>query len=132
MLPMLDDRSDTAHPPDIDLLLRAHAEQRWLVSKVVPIVRQLEQPGLVPDDQVGAALAYLEVLWLDACSRAAESDAAHAELRRRHADGDRILYEKARRYHAAVRRLRLAVGRRVSALIDARDGIGCARDGAAL
>jgi hypothetical protein len=111
--------SDTAHPPDICLILRAHGEQRWLVSKVVPIVRQLERPCVVPEDQVGAALAYLEVLWLDACNRAAETDAAHAELDRHSVDGDRILYDKARRYYAAVRRLRCAVARRVTALTGA-------------
>jgi hypothetical protein len=116
--------SDTADPPDICLLLRAHGEQRWLVSKVVPIVRQLEQPGLVPEDQVGAALAYLEVLWLDACNRACETDAAHAELKRSDSEGDRILHEKARRYYAAVRRLRSAVGRRVSALTGAPSQAG--------
>jgi hypothetical protein len=113
------DHPDTAHPPDICLILRAHGEQRWLVSKVVPIVRQLEQRDLVPEDQIGAALAYLEVLWLDACSRAAETDAALAQLDRQRAEGDLILYEKARRYHAAVRRLRAAVARRVSALTGA-------------
>src|SRR5271154_2125913 len=108
--PVMVDYPDTAHPPDICLILRAHGEQRWLVSKVVPIVRQLEQPGLVPDSQVGAALAYLEVLWLDACNRAAETDAALVQLDGHSTDGDRILYEKARRYHTAVRRLRVAVG----------------------
>jgi len=78
-------RAATAHPPDICLILRADGEQRWLISEVVPIVRQLEQPGLIPDDQVGAALAYLEVLWLDACQRAAETDAAREQL---DAEGD--------------------------------------------
>lgn len=116
--------SDTADPPDICLLLRAHGEQRWLVSNVVPIVRQLEQQGLVPEDQIGAALAYLEVLWLDACNRAAETDAAHAELDRHDSEGDRILYDKARRYYAAVRRLRGAVARRVSALTGAPSHAG--------
>ena len=71
---------------------------------------------MIPEDQVGAALAYLEVLWLDASGRAAETDAARAALDRASAERDRVLYEKARRYHAAVRRLRTAVGRRVAAL----------------
>jgi hypothetical protein len=109
-------RAATAHPPDICLILRADGEQRWLISEVVPIVRQLEQPGLIPDDQIGAALAYLEVLWLDACQRAAETDAARAQL---DADGDqrdRTLYDRALRYHAAVRRLRAALRVRVGAL----------------
>lgn len=113
------DYPDLSHPPDICLILRVHGEQRWLMSKVVPIVRQLEQPHLIPEDQLGAALAYLEVLWLDACQRAAETDAAHAQLDCQSVNGDRVLHEKARRYHAAVRRLRIAVGRRVTALTGA-------------
>ncbi len=106
----------TSNPPDIGLILRAHGEQLWLTAEVVPIVRQLERPGLVPEDQVGAALAYLEVLWIDACQRAAETDAARAALDRAGAEHDRVLCDKARSYHAAVRRLRSAVGRRVAAL----------------
>ena len=106
---------DSPHPPDICLILRAHGEQRWLISEVVPTVRQLEQLDVIDESQVGAALAYLEVLWLDACRRAAETDAAREQLDRE-AAADQILYEKARRYHAAVRRLRAAVGRRVSAI----------------
>jgi hypothetical protein len=110
------DYPDISHPPDICLILRVHGEQRWLISEVVPLVRQLEQPGLIAEDQVGAALAYLEVLWLDACQRAAETDAAREQLDRDSAGEDRLLYDKARSYHASVRRLRGAVGRRVAAL----------------
>jgi hypothetical protein len=110
------DHSLISHPPDICLILRAHGEQLWLISEVVPIVRQLERPGVIPEDQVGAALAYLEVLWLDAAGRAAETDAARAELEDDGAQHDRVLCEKALRYHAAVRRLRTALGRRVAAL----------------
>jgi hypothetical protein len=109
----------TSHPPDICLILRAHAEQLWLTAQVIPTLRQLEQPGELRADHAGAALAYLEVLWFDARQRAAETDAALAELVH-HGDGcDHILYEKARRYHVAVRRLRTAVGRRVCALTGA-------------
>ena len=32
------------------------------------------------EEQLGAALAYLEVLWVEACRRALETDAALAEL----------------------------------------------------
>jgi hypothetical protein len=105
-----------SHPPDIGLILRAHGEQLWLTAEVVPIVRQLERAEELPEDQVGAALAYLEVLWIDARARAAETDAARAALERAAAEHDRLLCEKARRYHAAVRRLRAAVGRSVAAL----------------
>jgi hypothetical protein len=110
------DHSLTSHPPDICLILRAHGEQLWLSTEVVPIVRQLEHGHVVSEDHLGAALAYLEVLWIDACRRAAETDAARAALDSTGAVGDLVLYEKARRYHTAVRRLRTAVGRRVAAL----------------
>ncbi len=109
------------HPPDICLLLRVHAEQRWLVSKVIPALRQLEPPPALQGEQKGAALAYLEVLWLEAGLRAAETDAAAAKLSLTGADpvdpaGATLLQQKAERYHAAVRRLRQAVDRRVRAL----------------
>jgi hypothetical protein len=107
----------TPHPPDISLILRAHGEQLWLTAEVVPIVRELEEPGAIPDDLLGAALAYLEVTWLDAAARAAETDAARAELDRAHGERDGVLREKACRYHAAVHRLRSAVARRVADLV---------------
>jgi hypothetical protein len=110
------DHSLTSHPPDICLILRAHGEQLWLSTEVVPIVRQLEHGDVVSEDHLGAALAYLEVLWIDACRRAAETDAARAALDSAGAERDLVLYEKARRYHAAVRRLRTGFGRRVAAL----------------
>jgi hypothetical protein len=106
----------TSHPPDINLILRAHGEQLWLTSEVVPIVHQLEQRGAIAEDQVGAALAYLEVIWIDACQRAAETDGARAELERAGAERDGVLCDRARRYHAAVRRLRVAVASRVATL----------------
>jgi hypothetical protein len=106
----------TDHPPDICLLLRVHAEQRWLVSKVIPVIRQLEQPESVAADEQGAALAYLEVLWLEAGLRATETDAAAAKLDPDRDETPTVLSEKANRYHAAVRRLRQAVDRRVRVL----------------
>ncbi len=112
---MNDHTLTSSHPPDICLILRAHAEQRWLISEVIPTVRQLEQAGAIDEDQVGAALAYLEVLWLDACQRASETDDARDQLDR-DAPADQVLFQKARRYHTAVRRLRAVVARRVAAL----------------
>jgi hypothetical protein len=111
----------TSHPPDICLILRSHGERLWLAAEVLPIVRQLEQAGALPEEQVGAALAYLEVMWLDAAARAADTDAARAELDRARAEHDRVLSEKACRYHAAVRRLRSAVAYRVGELIGAHE-----------
>ena len=71
---------ETSPPSDVCLLLRAHAEQRWLSLEVGPVLRQLQQRDWLPEEQLGAALAYLEVLWIEASQRAAETDAAYAEL----------------------------------------------------
>jgi hypothetical protein len=101
------------HPPDICLLLRVHAEQRWLISEVVPLLRQLERPDGVDEAEAGPAMAYLEVVWLEAGRRAAESDSAFVELDPADEGCSTALYEKACRYHSAVRRLRQAIDRRV-------------------
>lgn len=107
------DHSNISEPQDICVLLRAHGEEQWLVSEVLPVLRELEEPGAIPEDQLGAALAYLEILWLDARRRAAETDAAYARLDPSDAQRDLTLHEKASRYHAAVRRLRAGLARRV-------------------
>ncbi len=109
----------TEHPPDICLLLRVHGEQRWLVSKVIPAVRQLEEPGAIAPEELDAALAFMEVLWLEAGLRATETDAAADALHASCSEAA-FLAEKANRYHAAVRRLRQVVDRRVRAVIAAR------------
>jgi hypothetical protein len=103
-------------PPDICLMLRIHAEQMWLTAEVIPTVRQLSRADGVPEEHVGAALAYLEVIWLEACQRAVETDAARAALDREEDTRDSTLCGKARRYHAAVRRLRTVIRPRVAAL----------------
>jgi hypothetical protein len=108
------EHSDTSHPQDICVLLRLHAEEYWLTSELLPVLRELEPPCEVPSEQLGAALAYLEVLWIDACTRAAETDAACAALDPVDVQRDHVLYEKTQRYHAAVRRLRHALGHRVA------------------
>lgn len=108
--------SNSSPPSDVCLLLRAHAEQRWLRREVVPVLRQLELPHELPEEQIGAALAYLELTWLDAGRLAVETDAALAALDE-HAPADSTLPSNARRYHAAVRFLREAVARRVAELI---------------
>jgi hypothetical protein len=122
-MPHCQDQSNL--PSDVCLLLRAYAEQRWLSREIVPVLRQLETPDALPEEQLGAALAYLEVTWLEAARHAAETDAAFATLADTEPDFDEALPSKARRYHAAVRFLREAVGRHVARLIavaDARDG----------
>ena len=124
---------DQSPPSDVCLLLRAHAEQCWLSLEVGPVLHQLQQRDSLPTEQLGAALAYLEVLWIEASQRAAETDAAYAQLEACiHAtetgvadglaedsllDGGRTLPSKARRYHAAVRTFRAVLARQVAALI---------------
>jgi len=102
---------------DICLLLRAHGEQHWMLSTVLPLVQQLERGELRGDGELAAALAYLDVLWIEAQGRAAETDAAFGELVERTALVDLMLHEKAHRYHAAVRRLRASLRGRVERLL---------------
>jgi len=106
-------------PSDVCLLLRAYAEQRWLSREVVPVLRQLQTPDELPEEQLGAALAYLEVTWLEASRHAAETDAALAHLETTRLAAEEALPSKARRYHTAVRFLREAVSRHVDAFIAA-------------
>ena len=106
------------HPvSDVCLLLRAHAEQGWLNHELVPILHQLEHRDSFPEEEVEAALAYLEVLWLEASLRAAETDAAYADLEAIDATGERGLSRAARSYHSAVRALRDSVGQHVARLL---------------
>jgi hypothetical protein len=108
---------DQSPPPDVCLLLRAYAEQRWLSREVVPVLRQLELPDALPAEQLGAALAYLEVIWIEARRHAAETDVAFAALDDDLPIAGEALPSKARRYHAAVRSLREAVARHVESLV---------------
>lgn len=107
-------------PADVCLLLRAHAEARWLSRELVPLVRELEREraeDLEDDPTSGAALAYLEVLAIEARHHAAETDAARTELDALAPNGHAALHSNARRYHAAVRRLRVAIDGRLQLLL---------------
>ena len=108
-------------PPDVTLLLRAHSEQRWLSREVIPVVRQIETGEGLPEEQLPAAIAYLEVIWAEAVGLAHEADAAL-----RHLDAldlaPQPLPTRARRYHISVRALREAVALRVAALTE-RDAL---------
>jgi hypothetical protein len=106
-------RHDRPSTFDVCLLLRAHAEARWLGNELTPVLREIEQRETIADQQLGAALAYLEVLWIEASSRARETEAARVELDAL-GGGEQSLAQKARRYHAAVRRLRDGIDRRVN------------------
>jgi hypothetical protein len=98
---------------DVCLLLRAHAEARWPSNELTPVLREIEQRDTIAEQQLGAALAYLEVLWIEAGARARETEAARVELDAL-GGGEQSLPDKARRYHSAVRRLRDVIERRVN------------------
>jgi hypothetical protein len=109
----MDQPPSLSQPSDICLLLRAYAEQRWLTSELLPVVRELESPGQIPEEQLGAALAYLELLWVDARRRAADTESALETLGAAGRGYSPVLSERARRYNAAVRRLRASTEERV-------------------
>ncbi len=120
-------------PCDVSLMLRAHAELRCLSREVVPVLRQLETGEGLPEEQYGAAMAYLEVTWLQARNRAQETDAARRRLcgaagQEHEADAD--LYGGACRYHDAVRELRSVVRARLMSLMSAAEhaALCCAHD----
>jgi hypothetical protein len=121
---------------DVCLLLRAHAEQGWLSHELVPVLRQLEQGDPLPEEQLGAALAYLEVLWLEASDRAAETEAAFAELDSVHISPNPSLSREARDYHEAVSALRRSVERHVARILarstPSISGCGPAKNGGPL
>ncbi len=117
--------SDSPLPPDVCLLLRANAEQTWLSSELVPVLRQVRTRGRLPEEQLGAAYAYLEVAWLEAGRLAAETEAAFVALTAAERRTDRLPLQ-ACRYHARVRILREAVAESVRALLVAPASIGSA------
>jgi hypothetical protein len=119
-MPSMYQSQDQAPPSDVCLLLRAYAEQRWLSREVVTVLRQLETPDELPDEQLGAALAYLEVVWIEALRHSAETDAAFAALDEEPLEPGLTggaLPSTARRYHSAVLALREAVAKHVTKLL---------------
>ena len=108
---------ESSLPSDIRLLLRADAEQCWLDREVIPVLRQVETPEELPEEEVDAALAYLEAMWNEAILRARETDAAHCNLCSREVASE-VLSGPAGRYHAAVRALRGILIDRVTPFVD--------------
>lgn len=112
-------------PADVDLMLRAHAETRCLSREVIPVLRQIETGHGLPCEQYGAAMAYLEVSWLQARRCAQESDAAYRQLTAlpsretdTRQDPDE-LHGRACRYYESVKTLRDVARRRVGMLLGA-------------
>jgi hypothetical protein len=108
----------TPPPADVCLLLRAHAEASWLSHEVVPVLRELEREDR-SRAQTEASFVYLDVLWKEALERASDTDAAREKLNALAPNGNHRTHSRARRYDAAVRRLRDTVGQRMAQLIEA-------------
>lgn len=112
-----------ASPGDISLLLRAHAELRCLRCEVLPVLLQLETGEGLPEEQYGAAMAYLEVTTIEASRHARETDCAHRQLRGEiplsspARDGGIDLRRAACRYYEAVKMLRAALWLRANAAL---------------
>ena len=119
MLTMTSD-PDSSALSDVCLLLRAHAEQGWLNHELLPVLRQLQQREALEEEEFGAALAYLEVLWIEAAQRAAETEAARAELDAAVASAEPALSREARSYYIAVCALRDSLARHVTRLLAIR------------
>jgi hypothetical protein len=113
----MSDHAYTSPPPDVSLLLRAHAEQRLLSREVIPVLRQIETRERLPEDQLPAALAYLEVIWAEASQRAHTTERARQRLDEL-AGYEQPLHARACRYHALLLILRDTVARRVAALLE--------------
>jgi hypothetical protein len=125
-----DDPVPQSPPADVCLLLRAHAEARWLGHEVVPLIRELEH-DLEHHAGSGADVAYLEALAIEARQHAAETDAVGRELDDASPAGDHGVLSNARRYYAAVRRLRATVDARVQQLLAAATDASLSDDPAA-
>ncbi len=108
---------ESSLPSDIRLLLRADAEQSWLHREVLPVLREIETPTERAEEDVDAALAYLEAMWDEATLRARETDAAHRHLRA-HGPASEALAGPAGRYHAAVCVLREIVAERITPFVE--------------
>jgi hypothetical protein len=130
--------SNDSYPSDICVMLRAHGEQFWLTSQVIPVLERVEQRDPFDEDD-HPALAFLEMLWVDARRRATETDAAFKDMLASPlsgAPGDSFqepsagviggygttgwpFQAEAGRYHAAVCALRSDVRTRVERLLAA-------------
>jgi hypothetical protein len=117
---------------DVCLMLRADTEMRCLSREVIPVLRQVETGERLPGDQVDAALAYLEVMWLEAQRRAAATDDAYEELTSsiglEDCEQDEV-YGNACRYRTAVVTLRSVVAKRIAPLLAPHAEASAARSG---
>jgi hypothetical protein len=116
-MPTMTSDPDSKALSDVCLLLRAHAEQGWLNHELLPVLRELQERQALAEEELGAALAYLEVLWIEAAQRAADTEAARADLDAAITSLDPGLSREARSYYIAVCALRDSLARHVMRLL---------------
>jgi len=104
------------HPPvDTSLLLRIHAEHRWLQEELMSVLDQLDDAASMRAGEIKVALAYLEVTWGEELRRAQQTDAAFHRLERQSpAELDLSpLGRQARSYYSWLRGFRDTLAERV-------------------
>lgn len=107
------DAPHAQRPCCVTLLLRAHAELSFLRREVLPVLSQLEAPGKLDCAERFAALAFLEVAWLEAQLRAFTTDLTRATvIGEEQSEPDR-LRGPAERYYKNLRALRAHTSVRV-------------------
>jgi hypothetical protein len=106
-------------PCCVTLLLRAHAEQSFLRREVLPVLSQLEAPGELDCAERAAALAFLEVSWLQAQLRAFTTDLTHASIIAAGPPERDSLRAPAERYYRNLRALRAHTSERIKAVVEA-------------
>lgn len=113
------------HPPtDTALLLRIHAEHRWLQEELTTVLDQLDDAASMRVGELKVALAYLEVTWGEELRRAQQTDAAFHRLECQ-SPGEidtEPLSHQARGYYSWLRDLRRSLAERVEPYVGG-DGV---------
>ena len=102
-------------PTDTALLLRIHAEHRWLQEELVDLLDQLDGGESMRTGELKVALAYLEATWGEELLRAQQTDAAYHKLERQSIGdlGSSPLSRQARGYYGWLRTFRRTLAARV-------------------
>jgi len=102
-------------PVDTTLLLRIHAEHRWLQEELTSVLDELDDAASMRAGEMMAAFSYLEASWAEELGRTRQTDAAFHHLERqacRERDPS-PLTRQARDYYSWLRNLRRTVAERV-------------------
>jgi hypothetical protein len=106
-------------PVDTALLLRIHAEHRWLQEELMTVLDQLDDAASMRASELKVALAYLEVTWGEELRRAQQTDAAFHRLEcQGPAELDTTpLGRQARSYYSWLRNFRDTLAERVEGYV---------------